>query len=265
LIGLSTATMQQTLDALLIDPSNGEYAECIPETTASPMVGPDGDVYFGVMGSPFYDHGDRGFLLHFDANLNLKGVPGAFGWDDTPSVVPASSVPSYRGAASYLLFCKYNNYADGTGGQGNNMVAVIDPTAQYTEPTYGLQVMKPVYTVLGVTLDPNNDQQFPNAVKEWCINSAAVDVNGKSIVVNSEDGSVYKLDLTTGTLTSHIAITGGASEAYTSTIVAKDGTSFAVSAAKIYAIRARSATVANPPALALNSKSVKSRSGSPKR
>lgn len=237
LVELSTSTMQEVNQVLLVDPLNGLNAQTIPESTASPLVGPDGDVYFGVMGNPFWDHGDRGFLLHFTSSLVPKGVPGAFGWDDTPSIVPVSAVPSYTGSASYLLFCKYNNYADGLGGQGNNMVAVLDPTASYTEPIYGLQCMNPVFEVLGVTLDPANTAQFPNAVKEWCINSAAVDVNGKTVVVNSEDGNVYELSLITGTLVKHIRITGGASEAYTSTIIAADGTVFGVSEAKIFAIR----------------------------
>ena len=34
----------------------------------------------------------RGWLLHFDAGLQPRGAPGAFGWDDTASIVPASIV-----------------------------------------------------------------------------------------------------------------------------------------------------------------------------
>ena len=56
--------------------------------TASPTVGPDGDVYFGVLENPFPSNHDRGWLLHFDGALTQTNVPGAFGWDDTASVVP---------------------------------------------------------------------------------------------------------------------------------------------------------------------------------
>ena len=122
------------------------------------------------------------------------------------------------------------------------MVAIVDPTASSTDPYTGISVMNPVFTVLGVTPDPRFTGQYPNAVHEWCINSAAVDVLGKSVVVNSEDGSVYKLDLTSRSLTSHIAVTDGIGEPYTPTIIAEDGTIFAVSKAMIYAIRGKSVT-----------------------
>jgi len=53
----------------------------------------------------------RGFLQHFDKTLNVTKTPGAFGWDDTPSVVPSSAVKAYHGTSKYLILAKYNNYA----------------------------------------------------------------------------------------------------------------------------------------------------------
>jgi hypothetical protein len=73
------------------------------------MVGPDGDVFFGILASP--NNGSRGFLLHFSADLQNQKPPSAFGWDYTPAIVPAAMVPSYTGNSAYLLFSKYNNYA----------------------------------------------------------------------------------------------------------------------------------------------------------
>jgi hypothetical protein len=209
----------------------------------------------GVLEVPFVN--DRGWLIHFDSSLNVKGVPGAFGWDDTPSVVPASAVPSYHGAATYLLFCKYNNYAGLGGGRGNNMVAVVDPTASSADPRTGAQVMNPVITVLGVTPDPSftGNPNYANAVREWCINSAAVDPIGKCIAVNSEDGCAYKLDLTTGTLSIQVPLTTGVGEAYTPTIIGKDGTMFAVSDTRIYALKPK--VRPHPGSLGQNSKAAK--------
>src|SRR5208282_913891 len=87
--------------------------------TATPTIGPDGDVYYGVLeGSPGENH-YRGWLLHFNGTLTQTKIPGAFGWDDTASIVPASMVASYHGNSPYLLMTKYNNYADpGLGGDG---------------------------------------------------------------------------------------------------------------------------------------------------
>src|SRR5258708_37091220 len=69
------------------------------------MMAPDGDVYFGVQGTPA-NNGSRGFLLRFSGDLSITKTPGAFGWDYTAGIVPASSVAAYTGTSSYLLFCK---------------------------------------------------------------------------------------------------------------------------------------------------------------
>ena len=115
LLGLNSTTLATRHSVFLRDPRNGSGARIPDDGTSSPMVGPDGDVYFGVLVTP--GNGSRGFLLHFSADLSIEKLPGGFGWDYTAAVVPASSVPSYTGTSSYLLFCKYNDYpfADGSG------------------------------------------------------------------------------------------------------------------------------------------------------
>ena len=45
------------------------------ESSASPTVGPDGDVYYGVLESPFPGHNDRGWLLHFNRDLWVQKTP----------------------------------------------------------------------------------------------------------------------------------------------------------------------------------------------
>src|SRR5262249_37278931 len=131
LVALNSATLQNVFRILLRDPQSGQLAKLPNDGSASPMVGPDGDVYFGVLENPFGS--SKGWLLHFSANLQLAGVPGAFGWDDTPSVVPVSMVPSYVGPSSYLIMSKYNNYA-GTGGDGINKLAILDPNSTEIDP-----------------------------------------------------------------------------------------------------------------------------------
>src|SRR4029077_18955278 len=95
----------------LMDPHNTANPTVITnDATASPMVGPDGDVYIGVLESPFPSNNDRGWLLHVSGDLTQAKPVGAFGWDDTPSLVPASMVGAYHGSSSYLIMTKYNNY-----------------------------------------------------------------------------------------------------------------------------------------------------------
>jgi hypothetical protein len=231
---LNSTTLSPVARVRLKDP-NGNDALLPDDGTASPTVGPNGDVFFGVLENPFpYNH-DRGWLLHFNGSLSQQFLPGAFGWDDTPSIVPASMVPSYSGSASYLLMTKYNDYA-GVNGSGNNRLAILDPTTGMRDPITGQTVMKEVLTISGPTPDP----EFPNtpgAVREWCINAAAVDVATKSILANSEDGKFYRWDLTTNTFTQVVTLTSGVGEAYTPTAIGPDGTAYAINNGTLFAVR----------------------------
>ncbi len=197
------------------------------------MVGPDGDVYFGVLETNQGEHNARGWLLHFDATLALSKTPGSFGWDDTPSVVPAALVPGYTGGSAYLVMTKYNNYGRAGSGDSKNRVAVLDPNnAQADMVSPAQQVMKEVLTILGPTPDPS----FPGGVTEWCINTAAVDPFSKSILVNSEDGYLYRWDLATNTLSQKIRLTSGLGESYTPTAVGADGLVYAINNAVLFAV-----------------------------
>ena len=96
-------------------------------------------------------------------------------------------------------------------------------------------VMKEVITILGVTPDPEFPQ-YPGAVREWCINTAAVDPISKSILANSEDGKLYRWDLTTNSFTEVITLSSGIGEAYTPTVIGSDGTAYAINDAILDAI-----------------------------
>ncbi|HLX96118.1 MAG TPA: hypothetical protein VKU37_10285, partial [Verrucomicrobiae bacterium] len=103
LVALDSRTLAPLASVRLKDVKNpANDANVDDDGTASPTVGPDGDVYFGVLETPWYSNHDRGWMLHFDSSLTQTKIPGAFGWDDTASIVPASMVPSYHGNSSYL-------------------------------------------------------------------------------------------------------------------------------------------------------------------
>ena len=233
LVKLDSQTLAPIARVRLKDPVSGLDASLPDDGTASPTVGPDGDVYFGVLENPFPSNNDRGWLLHFNGALTQTKIPGAFGWDDTASIVPASAVPSYTGASSYLLMTKYNNYA-GAGGDGVNKIAVLDPNTSMIDPVTGGTVMDEVLTIIGPTPDPSPGH--PDAVREWCINTAVVDPATNSVLVNSEDGKLYRWDLTTNTFTQTVDLTEGIFEAYTPTLVGADGTVYAINNAILFAV-----------------------------
>ena len=236
LLALDSRTLNTLHAVRLKDAHNlGNDANVPDDGSASPSVGPDGDVFYGVLENPFFSNHDRGWLLHFDSTLTVSKTPGAFGWDDTASMVPAKIVPSYTGTSAYLLVTKYNNYVVG-GGDGVNKVAVLDPHDTQTDPVTGATVMKEIMTQAGPTPDQQYVASHPNAVREWCVNTVAVDPFTKCGIVNSEDGHLYRWDFASNSLNQVIAFPAGIGEAYTPTMIGVDGTVYAISNAVLYAI-----------------------------
>jgi len=240
LLALDTTTLATVHNSgVLKDPRGGgtHNAGILAESTASPMVAPDGRVFLGVFGNPY--NGSRGWMLQFSGDLLTQFTPGGFGWDTTPSVVPASLVPQYTGPSSYLIFTKYNNYYGiSDGGDGSNAIAVLDPND--TEPEYhpssgGLPVMKRIVYKVGVTPDwdyPN----VPTAVREWCINYGTVDPSSNSVMVNCADGKFYRWHLPTNTLAEAIQLTNGIGQPYTMTVIGVDGTVYGIQIGTLFAI-----------------------------
>lgn len=232
LLALDSTTLALKSKVSLDDPYERGPANISDDSTASPLVGPDGDVYIGVLEKTYGTHNARGWLLHFNSDLSVTKTPGSFGWDDTPSIVPASMVPSYKGSSSYLLMVKYNNYARAGTGDAKNKVAILDPNGTQIDSISPITTMAEVLTILGPTPDPS----YPGGVVEWCVNTAAIDPFTKSVIVNSEDGVLYRWDLTTNKLSEKIRLTGGLGESYTPTAVGPDGQVYAINNAVLFAV-----------------------------
>jgi hypothetical protein len=233
---MKSTDLSRQASVFLRDSLNSAVAANITDdSTASPTIGPDGDVYFGVLEGNFPSNHDRGWMLHFSGDLGTTKTPGAFGWDDTASIVPPSAVPSYTGSSAYLILTKYNNYIN-VGGDGKNKVAVLDPFATETDPITGATVMNEVLTILGPTADPRG------GVREWCINSAAIDATNKCALVNSEDGHLYRWDFTTNSLSPAFPMAAATGESYTPTVVGPDGAVYAINNAELYCCQANPAT-----------------------
>jgi hypothetical protein len=191
-------------------------------------------VFYGVLENPFLSHDGRGWLLHYNATLTRTKTPGSFGWDNTPSVLPARAVPGYRGTSPYLLVSKYNNYLGvKPHGDGRNKVAVLDPRSSRKDPYANVRVMKAVQTILSPVHGPGTPAR---ARYEWCINSAVVDTADDSVIVSSEAGILYRWDLAHNTLAERIRLNRPQPEAYTPTIIGPDGTVYAINNATLYAI-----------------------------
>jgi hypothetical protein len=211
------------------------------------MVAPDGRVFFGVLGTPFGTNASRGWLMQFDSLLVSTGAPGAFGWDDTPSLVPRSMVSSYAGPAPYLIMTKYNFYAGVGSGDGVNKLAVLDPDDTQRDAFTGVTVMKEVRVIAGVTPDPDAGPEFPNAVLEWCVNTSAVDPFTGSVLAGSEDGRLYRWHLESNTLAEGITLATELGQAYTPSVVGPDGQVYTIHNSTLFAVGS-AVTHTGPPA-----------------
>jgi hypothetical protein len=222
LVSLDSTTLQPLAQVPLLDPRSGRPAGVGGQSSATPMVGPDGDVYYGVRESPFGSNDYRGWMLHFSADLSQEKIPGAFGWDTTASVVPSDLVPSYDGPSSYLIATKYNRYTEGI-----YQIGLLDPNVAMVDPYSHADVMNEVETVDG-----------PSGHYEWCINDAAVDPYSGSIFANSEDGYLYRWDLASNRIIQGARLNGGYMEAYTPTLIGPDGTVYSINGGSLYAAQA---------------------------
>jgi hypothetical protein len=234
LLALDAATLAARANAPLIDPQLGTPAWVNDNASSSPCVGPDGDVYVGVLEASPPSHNFRGWLLHFDATLAQVRTPGGFGWDSTASLVPRAMVPQYAGASSYLLALKYNSYGGIGSGDGQHRVAIVDPHDAGVDRFASVAVMREILSVLGPTADP----YYPGGRKEWCINTAAVDPLTSSVLMNSEDGALYRWHLPSNTLSERLRLNNGYAQSYTPTAIGADGRVYAVNNARLFSIGA---------------------------
>ncbi len=244
-LALNTSTLATEASVVPQDLRTNSPASISDQGTSSPTIGPNGDIYYGTLDN---NGTSRGWLQHYQLVKNVSNysftsfTPGGFGWDDTVAIVPRSMVPSYHGSSSYLLMTKYNNYWE-TGGQGQNMIALLDPTAMSVDTrnnSTGQMVMQAVLTIQSPTPDPDG---HPGDT-EWCDNNAVVDPATDSILVTNEDGKLYRWNLTTDTLTQSIGLGGALGEAYTPTLIGPNGTVYAINNGVLYAIVPEPSTMA---------------------
>src|SRR5262249_287757 len=87
-----------------VDPSTNRPGDGLVNdgSTSSPIVAPDGTVFYGAFSRvPYF----QGHMMHFDAQGNYLG-DYPFGWDTTPAL--------YRHDGTYSIVTKENRYG-GTG------------------------------------------------------------------------------------------------------------------------------------------------------
>lgn len=206
----------------------------LDDSSASPVIAPDGSVYFGAYTRYNYA---QGHLMHFDANGNYLGAY-LFGWDITPGI--------YAHDGTYSVVTKDNHY--GEVGSYCNVEAVCpeDRTASfpaYPEQYFISQLNKNLKVewrfqntnTLSCSRDANNNvtcvSDHPFGF-EWCVNAFVIDANGV-VFANSEDGWLFALNQG-GTLKQKIFQQLALGAAYTPTSIGNDGKIYSQNAGHLF-------------------------------
>jgi outer membrane protein assembly factor BamB len=198
-------------------PGSGMIVE---DSTASPVVAPDGSIFYGT--STRYNYA-QGHLMKFSAaGQFLASYP--FGWDDTPAI--------YRHDGTWSVITKDNRY-NGVGSYCDDdrhcppIRTAASPEAYYVTqlssnlvPEWRFQNTNTLSCSRGadgrITCMPTNPNGF-----EWCVNAPAVDGNGL-VYANSEDGNLYVIEQGGG-LRSRLFLNLAIGAAYTPVAIGRDG------------------------------------------
>jgi hypothetical protein len=183
------------------------------QSTASPVVAPDGSVLLGTYARYNYA---RGHLFRFSAGGDFLAAYD-FGWDITPAI--------YEHDGTWSAIVKDNFYPVGT-------YCGVPGFCGQGAATYNLTSLGPELS-REWTYTNNNDQlceRLPDGALvcrksdekfEWCINMVAVDRYG-FVYANSEDGNVYAIDRK-GRLAGHVFLKTAIGAAYTPLAIGADG------------------------------------------
>jgi outer membrane protein assembly factor BamB len=208
-----------------VDPAENRpgAGRIIEDSTASPVVLPDGGIVLGTYTSYNYV---QGHLMKFSAAGNFVAAY-RFGWDTTPSV--------YRHDGTYSIILKDNQYGDIGSYCDDDTLCPPDRTANnpgYPE-AYFITQLSPNLDIewrwqntnsLSCTRDASghvsctSDHPFGF---EWCVNAAAVDPHGV-VYANSEDGNLYAIQQG-GTLRDNLFLNLAIGAAYTPLSIDGDG------------------------------------------
>jgi hypothetical protein len=208
-----------------VDPAENRpgSGRIIEDATSSPVVAPDGSIFYGTYTRYNYA---QGHLMKFSSSGQFQ-AGFLFGWDDTPAI--------YSHDGTYSVVTKNNHYGGvGSYCDDNTLCPPVrtaaDPESYYITqlssnlvPQWSFQNTNTLSCTRGSDGTITCISDHPNGF-EWCVNAPAVDSNGV-VYANSEDGSLYVINQGGGLRTNlfeNLAI--GA--AYTPISISPDGKIF---------------------------------------
>jgi hypothetical protein len=185
------------------------------QASASPLVAPDTGILFGA--NDAYDYG-RGHLLKFNS-AGAYQTSYNFGWDTTPAIYPNNG--------TYSVILKDNHYDSGSYCENPTWCPPAPPGPYYITQLDSNLI--PQWQYQDVTINKGHPDGY-----EWCVNAAAVDMNGV-VYADNEDGYLYAIQQG-GTPVAKIFLERAISAGYTPTSIGGDGTIYGENAGHLIAI-----------------------------
>lgn len=208
----------------------------LDDSTSSPVVAPDGTIFYGSYTRYNYA---QGHMLRFSSTGQFLNSY-IFGWDDTPAI------RSHGG--TYSLVTKDNHY----GGLGSycNDDTVCPPDRNASNPGYPEQYFVTSLTpslgvewqyqntnTLSCTRQPDGSvtcvSDHPSGF-EWCVNAPAIDSAGITYA-NSEDGNLFAIN-PNGSLKQKIFQQLAIGAAYTPASIGSDGKLYSQNDGHLYVV-----------------------------
>jgi hypothetical protein len=179
-----------------VDPATNRpgAGQVVDDASSSPVVAPDGSVFYGAYSSYNYS---QGHLMHFDASGDYTGAY-PFGWDTTPAI--------YVHDGTYSLVTKDNHYGSMGSYCSSETYCPSDRNAyapDYPEE-YFISQLSPDLAVEWQSKATNQEtcsRDASGAIAcltdhpfsfEWCVNAPAIDATG-TVYANGEDGWLYAI------------------------------------------------------------------------
>ncbi|HVE71642.1 MAG TPA: hypothetical protein VNI54_09765 [Thermoanaerobaculia bacterium] len=178
-------------------------------STSSPVVAPDGTIYYGSFTGYNYS---QGHMMRFSAAGAFLSSYW-FGWDVTPAI--------WEHDGTFSLVTKENRYE------------FNQPRIPGLEAGYFITQLTPELTVEWRFQSTNFTEERPVGY-EWCVNAPAVDRLGV-VYVNSEDGHLYAINQG-GTLRERIFLKQVLGAAYTPLSIGADGRIYTQNAGVLFAV-----------------------------
>jgi outer membrane protein assembly factor BamB len=207
-----------------VDPSDNQPGSggVVDSSTSSPVVAPDGTVYYGTYTR--YNH-SQGHMVRFSASGEfLQSYP--FGWDVTPAI--------WEHDGTFSLVTKENRYESAPermpGDEEGYYITQLRPT---------LDVEWQMRASNTLSCERNDDgtmtcvDDHPGGF-EWCVNALAVDRRGV-VYVNSEDGNLYAIDQG-GAVRERIFLKLSLGAAYTPLSIGADGRIYTQNAGLLFVV-----------------------------